>query len=82
MELLIGDARAQGIELLTLECRGNNHGAQRMYASLGFRVTGRLPDVIALGNDRFDQVLMHLDLRVGRLGLSRHGSRNEGLGAT
>ncbi|MCW2543400.1 MAG: GCN5-related N-acetyltransferase [Frankiales bacterium] len=82
MELLIADARAEGIELLTLECRGNNHGAQRMYADLGFRVTGRLPDALAIGEERFDQVLMHLDLRGGRGGLVRHGSRREGLGTT
>lgn len=82
MELLVTDARAERIELLTLECRGNNHGAQRMYADLGFRVTGRLPDALAIGDERFDQVLMHLDLRAGRHGLTRHGSRNEGLGAT
>jgi ribosomal protein S18 acetylase RimI-like enzyme len=82
VDLLIADARAEGIELLTLECRGNNHGAQRMYAALGFRVTGRLPDAIAIGDERFDQVLMHLDLRNGPAGLVRHGSRREGLGST
>lgn len=82
MEVLIGQARAQGIELLTLDCRGNNHGAQRLYATLGFVVTGRRPDAIAVGDDRFDQVLMHLDLRVGPAGLVRHGSRGEGPGAT
>ncbi|MCU1587817.1 MAG: GCN5-related N-acetyltransferase [Frankiales bacterium] len=82
MELLIADAQADGIELLTLECRGNNHGAQRMYAGLGFRVTGRLPDALSIGDERFDQVLMHLDLRHGMQGLVRHGSRREGLGST
>ncbi len=82
MELLIVDASADGIELLTLECRGNNHGAQRLYAALGFRVTGRLPDALAIGADRFDQVLMHLDLRAGTQELTRHGSRREGLGST
>lgn len=82
MEHLVTDAREQGVELLTLECRGNNHGAQRMYANLGFRVTGRLPDALAIGDERFDQVLMHLDLRAGPSGLTRHGSRQEGLGAT
>lgn len=79
---LVGAARAEGIELLTLECRGNNHGAQRLYASVGFVVTGRRPDAIAVGRERFDQVLMHLDLRTGPAGLVRHGSRHEGPGAT
>ena len=82
MELLIADAAQAGVELVTLDCRGNNHGAQRLYAGLGFEVTGRRPDAIAIGRERFDQVLMHLDLRSGTAGLVRHGSRNEGLGAT
>jgi ribosomal protein S18 acetylase RimI-like enzyme len=82
MELIIEDAQTDGVELLTLECRGNNHGAQRMYAGLGFQVTGRLPDALAIGDERFDQVLMHLDLRVGTAGLTRHGGRREGPGTT
>lgn len=88
VQALVAAAREAGVELLTLECRGNNHGAQRLYASLGFEVTGRRPDVIAVGDERFDQVLMHCDLRRGPLGtvrrpgLVRHGSRREGPGAT
>ncbi|MGZ6825857.1 MAG: N-acetyltransferase family protein [Mycobacteriales bacterium] len=88
VQALVAAARAAGVELLTLECRGNNHGAQRLYASLGFEVTGRRPDVIAVGDERFDQVLMHCDLRrdpagaAARPGLVRHGSRREGPGAT
>lgn len=82
MELLVADARTAGVELLTLDCRGNNHGAQRLYDSLGFVVTGRRPDAIAVGDERFDQVLMHLDLRTGPSGLRRHGGRLEGPGST
>lgn len=82
VEALVADAKEQGVELITLDCRGNNHGAQRLYASLGFEVTGRRPDVIAVGDERFDQVLMHLDLRTGPQGLIRHGSRREGPGST
>jgi ribosomal protein S18 acetylase RimI-like enzyme len=82
VQALVDDARADGVEVLTLDCRGNNHGAQALYAALGFVVTGRRPDVIAIGDERFDQVLMHLDLRDGPAGLRRHGSRNEGPGAT
>ena len=80
---LVDDARAAGIEVLTLDCRGNNHAALRLYASLGFVPSGRRPDFIAVGPDRFDQVLLHRDLRtVGRSGLVRHGGRREGLGST
>ncbi len=79
---VVEQARGDGVEVLTLECRGNNHGAQRLYADLGFVVTGRRPDALAVGDERFDQVLMHLDLRRGVGGLTRHGSRAEGPGAT
>ncbi|MGB8652781.1 MAG: GNAT family N-acetyltransferase [Mycobacteriales bacterium] len=82
VEALVADAQGAGVELITLDCRGNNHGAQRLYASLGFVVTGRRPDVIAVGDERFDQVLMHRDLRTGPSGLTRHGSRRKGPGST
>ena len=79
---LVEDARAAGVEVLTIDCRGNNHGALRLYASLGFVVTGRRPDFIAVGDDRFDQVLLHLDLRDGSEGLVRYGGRRAGPGVT
>ena len=82
MSALVELARAEGVELLTLECRGNNHAALRLYAAAGFVVTGRRPDAIAVGDDRFDQVLMHRDLRTGTAGLRRFGSRREGLGSS
>lgn len=79
---LVADCRAAGVEAVTLDCRGNNHAALRMYARLGFVVTGRRPDWIAVGDERFDQVLMHLDLRDGTEPLLRHGGRREGPGAS
>lgn len=81
---LLADADADGVEVLTLGARGNNHAAVALYASLGFVVTGRLPDYIAVGEERFDEVLMHLDLRPrrGADALVRHGSRREGPGRT
>ena len=83
---LVDDAREAGVEVLTLDCRGNNHAALRLYAGLGFVTTGRRPDFIAVGEHRFDQVLLHLDLRAGRRSaagaLTRHGGRREGPGAT
>lgn len=82
MELLVQDAREAAVEVLTLDVRGNNHGALRLYAGLGFVVTGRRPDVLSVERERFDQVLMHLDLRFGPAGLIRHGGRREGPGAT
>ena len=79
---LVEDARTAGVEVLTLDCRGNNHGALALYASLGFVTTGRRPDFIAVGDERFDQVLLHLDLRTGPGGRVRHGGRREGPGST
>ena len=81
VSLLIADATAAGVELLLLDVRGNNHSALRLYAGLGFVVSGRRPDLIAVGADRFDQVLMH---REGPRpdGITRHGGRCEGPGCT
>ena len=83
---LVEDAQRAGVEGLALDCRGNNHAALALYASLGFSVTGRRPDWIAVGDERFDQVLMHLDLRVRACGdgraLRRHGGRREGPGSS
>ena len=83
---LVEDAQEAGVEALSLDCRGNNHAAIGLYTSLGFVVTGRRPDWIAVGQDRFDQVLLHLDLRARRgrdpQGVVRHGGRREGPGST
>ena len=79
---LVADATAAGVELLLLDVRGNNHAALRLYARLGFVVSGRRPDLIAVGAERFDQVLMHLDLRNGPGDLSRNGGRRSGPGHT
>lgn len=80
---VVADAQRAGVEVLALDCRGNNHAALGLYASLGFVVTGRRPDWIAVGDERFDQVLLHLDLRPRRpRRLVRHGGRREGPGST
>lgn len=77
---LVADCRDAGVEAVSLDCRGNNHAALALYASLGFVVSGRRPDWIAVGAERFDQVLLHLDLRNGSEPLVRHGGRREGPG--
>lgn len=79
---LVASAATAGVELLTLDVRGNNHGAQRLYARHGFVVTGRRPDAVAVGAERFDSVLMHRDLRTGDEPLLRRGSRHVGPGRT
>lgn len=62
---LIDDARKAGIETLGLGVRGNNHGAIELYEQLGFRVWGRMPNVIAVGAERYDDVRMYLSLGHG-----------------
>jgi ribosomal protein S18 acetylase RimI-like enzyme len=60
---LIADARRSGIEVLTLDARGDNTKALRLYRSLGFTEYGRLPDFVAVGERRYDKVFYMVDLR-------------------
>lgn len=61
---LIDAARDAGIEVLTLDARGDNTSALRLYQRLGFAEYGRLRDFVAVGSRRYDMVLCALDLRV------------------
>jgi ribosomal protein S18 acetylase RimI-like enzyme len=81
MRGLLDDATQAGIETVILDVRGNNHGALGLYESLGFQEYGRLPDFIAVGQHRFDRVLLRKVLSVPD-GLVRHGGRAEGPGAS
>jgi ribosomal protein S18 acetylase RimI-like enzyme len=60
---LIGDARAAGIEVLTVDARGDNASALFLYRSLGFTEYGRLPDFVAFGERRYDRVFCMRDFR-------------------
>ncbi|MGW1409782.1 N-acetyltransferase family protein [Streptomyces sp. NPDC002403] len=60
---LITDAREAGIEVLTLDARGDNTNALHLYRSLGFTEYGRLPDFVAVGERRYDKVFCMLDFR-------------------
>ena len=78
---LIGNARGAAIETLSLGVRGNNHLAIALYESLGFAVYGRLPNVIGIGDDRFDEVRMYLQFSPpGHV--RRHGSGPGGPGGS
>ncbi len=63
---LIASARAAGVEMLTLDVRGDNAGALHLYRSLGFTEYGRLKDFVAVGSRRYDTVFCALDLRENR----------------
>jgi ribosomal protein S18 acetylase RimI-like enzyme len=56
-------ARSAGIEQLTLDSRGDNATAIRMWESCGFVQYGRLPDFVAVGATRYDKTFWVLDLR-------------------
>ncbi|WP_055414180.1 MULTISPECIES: GNAT family N-acetyltransferase [Streptomyces] len=60
---LITDARRAGIEVLTLDARGDNTKALDLYRSLGFSEYGRLPDFVAVGERRYDKVFYMIDFR-------------------
>jgi ribosomal protein S18 acetylase RimI-like enzyme len=79
---LVDDARAHRVETLTLDVRGNNHAAMALYESFGFEVSGRLPDFVAVGDERWDRVLYRLDLRTADYPVRRHGMRPIGPGAS
>lgn len=60
---MVADARAAGIEVLTLDARGDNTNALHLYRSLGFTEYGRLPGFVAVCERRYDKVLYMLDFR-------------------
>jgi len=60
---LIDDARRADIEVLTLDVRGDNLGAQHLYESLGFLQYGRIPKFVAVNEDRYDKICYYLTLR-------------------
>jgi ribosomal protein S18 acetylase RimI-like enzyme len=82
VDALVADARAHGVEVLTLDVRGNNHAAMALYESCGFDVRGRLPDFVAVGDERWDRVIYAQDLRPADAALRRHGARPIGPGAS
>ncbi|WP_439664011.1 GNAT family N-acetyltransferase [Lentzea sp. HUAS TT2] len=81
MEGLVENARAHGIEILMLGVRGNNHGAIELYESLGFRECGRMPNAIAVGDERWDDVSMYLPLGYPE-GTRLNGATAGGLGSS
>lgn len=78
---LVEDARRAGVETLTLDVRGNNTAAMTLYEAEGFEVWGRLPDFIAVGDERFDRVCYRLHLGVAD-GAVRRGGLTGGPGSS
>ncbi|UPK73007.1 GNAT family N-acetyltransferase [Nocardioidaceae bacterium SCSIO 66511] len=83
VEELISYGRKVGVEILTLDVRGNNHAAMQLYERLGFREYGRIEDFVAVDNERWDNVYFSLDLReAAEDDLVRHGDSPLGPGAS
>ncbi|WP_433375340.1 N-acetyltransferase family protein [Actinoplanes sp. CA-142083] len=59
---LIAAAREAGVEVLTLDQRGDNLRAAALYESLGFRQYGRLERFVAVGDQRWDKLFYALRL--------------------
>lgn len=72
VEAIAADAQKHGIELLALEVRGYNHTAIRIYERLGWRRTGKWDNAVAVGDDRYDVILMAREL-VRPPGVRLHG---------
>ena len=81
VEAIVADAQQHGVELLSLEARGNNHGAVALYESLGFRRAGLLPNAVAIGRTRYDVLTMCRELE-RPAGLDLIGSLPAGAGAS
>ncbi|SER96910.1 L-amino acid N-acyltransferase YncA [Lentzea xinjiangensis] len=81
VEGLVENARSQGFEIAMLGVRGNNHGAIELYENVGFRECGRMPNAIAVGEERWDDVWMYLPLGYPE-GTVLNGSNPGGLGSS
>ncbi len=64
MQELIRAAAESQVEVLTLDLRGDNDRAARLYESLGFKKYGALERFVAVGERRYDKLFYALDLRV------------------
>lgn len=69
MNVLVTSARDIGVEVITLDLRGDNGRAIALYESLGFERYGLLGGFVAVGDQRFDMHLFALDLRIRALRL-------------
>lgn len=81
VDAVAADAQAAGVEVLTLEARGNNHAAIALYERAGFRRTGVLRNVVVVGSARHDVILMSRELGRPR-GVDLLGELPAGQGAS
>lgn len=63
IETLVEAASTASVEQLTADLRADNHASLALCTSLGFREYGRLPDFVAVAEDRYDKIVVVRDLR-------------------
>ena len=63
MTALVQAAADSDVEVLTLDLRGDNQRAARLYESLGFKRYGLLEGFVAVGQRRYDKLFYARDLR-------------------
>lgn len=63
LHVLVEAASAASVEQLTADLRADNHPSLALCTSLGFREYGRLPGFVAVGEDRYDKIMVVRDLR-------------------
>lgn len=63
LSTLITAALRHDVEVLTLDVRGDNAGAEALCRKLGFQQYGRLENFVAVGDTRYDTLFYALDLR-------------------
>jgi ADP-ribose pyrophosphatase YjhB (NUDIX family)/ribosomal protein S18 acetylase RimI-like enzyme len=59
LRALVQSAAEAGVEVLTLDVRGDNLSAISLYESEGFTTYGRLPGFVAVQQARWDKLFMH-----------------------
>jgi ribosomal protein S18 acetylase RimI-like enzyme len=63
LQACIDDARAAGVEMLTLSVTSGNRSAEHLYERAGFERYGLLPDAVRESGRSHDKALMVLKLR-------------------
>jgi RimJ/RimL family protein N-acetyltransferase len=62
IEKLIGEAKKQGLKIITLQVNETNLHAISLYKKIGFRETGRIPKAVCWNGKYVDDITMVIDI--------------------